>query len=47
MFNKLCYCEERNGYVRLGAPGNLVSIQGGHALATRLPRYAMTYFLNN
>jgi hypothetical protein len=37
---KPCHCEERHGQKHLGRRGNPVAIQGGHALATRLPRYA-------
>ncbi|UOE48470.1 hypothetical protein MTO98_29105 [Mucilaginibacter sp. SMC90] len=37
---KSCHCEERHGQKHLGRRGNPVAIQGGHALATRLPRYA-------
>jgi hypothetical protein len=36
--------EERHGQKHLGRRGNPLAIQGGHALAKRLPRYAMTYF---
>jgi hypothetical protein len=32
--------EERHGQKHLGRRGNPVAIQGGHALATGLPRYA-------
>jgi hypothetical protein len=37
---KPCHCEERHGQKHVGRRGNPIAIQGGHALATRLPRYA-------
>jgi len=35
-----CHYEERHGQKHFRQRGNHVAIQGGHALATRLPRYA-------
>jgi len=39
-FKKLCHCDEERR-------SNLVAIQIGHALATRLPRYARNDMLFN